>query len=139
MLVSAIHQQRRIEMDYLTSWIEIPVVDLKRAKTFYEGLLKVTLAEMPMGPLTYAFFPSKDRRNTGALVHSEFTKPTADGVRIYFTTGEPVATLLERAERLGGTTVMPARFVSDEGGFIGLFRDTEGNVLGAHQDAGPKA
>lgn len=120
-------------MDFLSSWIEIPVDDMARAKAFYQKFLNVELTEMTMGPIVYAFFPAKDRKNTGALIKSPYVKPSDNGTRMYFETGESVDRILAKIVEAGGSVVMPRLFVSDEGGFIGLFRDTEGNVLGVHE------
>ena len=37
-------------MKHLSNWIEIPVKDLKKARSFYEAVLEVELAEMALGP-----------------------------------------------------------------------------------------
>lgn len=39
------------------TWFEIPVKDLKRAKTFYEKATKLSLTFMAMGPSQMEMFP----------------------------------------------------------------------------------
>jgi predicted enzyme related to lactoylglutathione lyase len=67
-------------MDHLSNWIEIPVVDMKRAKRFYSELLGVGLNEMHLGGNQYALIDIKDRFNTGCLAKGDGHVPSMSGV-----------------------------------------------------------
>ncbi|HEY0740257.1 MAG TPA: VOC family protein [Chryseosolibacter sp.] len=118
-------------MKHLINWIEIPVLDMDRAVAFYDkafgGMVfqKTSIAEFD-----YAIFPTDDKFNCGALVKSEFSKPTADGVTIYLDGGNDLSIILKRAEQAGGSVIMEKTYLSDEAGYIGLFVDSEGNKIG---------
>jgi predicted enzyme related to lactoylglutathione lyase len=59
-------------------WVEIPVVNLKRAKTFYEQIFRFEMQLMPMGDSEYAFFPVQEQFNGGALVQGPNHSATYD-------------------------------------------------------------
>ena len=120
-------------MHHLSNWIEIPVKDMKRAQTFYQGVLKVELAAMDLGPNRYALFPTEDRFNSGALAQGEGYEPSNQGVTVYFDGSEGIELILARVSALGGTILLTKTFLAAEAGFIGLFLDSEGNKIGLQQ------
>ena len=113
-------------------WFEIPVKDMKRAKAFYEHVFAAKLEIEKMGPCRMAFFPMKDKTygTAGALVEGEGYKPSASGTLLYFMAKDIEATLA-LAEEKGGRTLLPKTPIG-EYGFIGWFRDCEGNRVGLH-------
>lgn len=118
-------------MQHLINWIEIPVLDMDRAVTFYDKAFGgMVFQKMSIGEFDYAIFPSEDKYNCGALVKSEFSKPSADGVTIYFDGGDDLSQILHRAEEAGGQIIMEKTYLSDEAGYAGLFIDSEGNKIG---------
>jgi uncharacterized protein len=118
-------------MKHLVNWIEIPVMDMDRAVSFYESSFKRSgFHKMSIGEFDYALFPCEDKFNCGALVKSEFSKPSQDGVTIYLDGGKDLSTILERVEEAGGVVIMEKTYISPEAGFIGLFIDSEGNKIG---------
>ena len=122
-------------MDHLANWIEIPVVDMGRAKKFYRELLGVDLNEMQMGGNDYALFELKDRFNTGCLVKGDGYAPSVHGVVLYLNGGNDLSTLLGRVEKTGGKVLLKKTFLSKEAGHIAYFADTEGNRIGLHSMA----
>jgi predicted enzyme related to lactoylglutathione lyase len=52
-------------MQRLFIWVEIPVGNMERAKTFYEQLFQIEMPKMAMGDCDYAFFPVQERFNGG--------------------------------------------------------------------------
>jgi uncharacterized protein len=120
-------------MRHLANWIEIPVLDLDRAMSFYDNALGgIAFQRTNIGEFEYAIFPTDDRFNAGALVKSEFAKPTSDGTTVYLDGGHDLSTILERAEAAGGTIIMEKTFLSEDAGYIGIFIDSEGNKIGLH-------
>jgi uncharacterized protein len=119
-------------MDHLANWVEIPVVDMKRAKKFYGELLGVGMNEMPMGGNDYALFELKDRFNTGCLVKGNGYVPSMQGVVLYLNGGDDLSPLLARVEKAGGKVLLKKTFLSKEAGHIAYFADTEGNKIGLH-------
>ncbi len=118
-------------MKHLVNWIEIPVVDMDRAVKFYESSFNSNgFHKMSIGEFDYALFPCDDKFNCGALVKSEFSKPSQDGVTIYLDGGKDLSTILDRVDNAGGTVIMEKTHISLEAGFIALFIDSEGNKIG---------
>jgi predicted enzyme related to lactoylglutathione lyase len=119
-------------MDHLSNWIEIPVVDMKRARKFYAELLGVVLNEMPIGSNEYALLELKDRFNTGCLVKGDGYVPSMQGVVVYLNGGDDLSPVLIRVEKAGGKVLLKKTFLSKEAGHIAYFADTEGNKIGLH-------
>ena len=118
-------------MKHLINWIEIPAVDLDRAIKFYDHAFDgVQFHKQNLGEFEYAIFPTDDRFNAGALVKSEFGKPTQDGITVYLDGGNDLSRILNRIESAGGQVIMEKTFLSNEAGYIGLFVDSEGNKIG---------
>ncbi len=113
-------------------WFEIPVLDMPRAKAFYEHLLNVTFEDITMEQDQMALFPMKDEGIgcSGSLVKSQGFTPGLNGIQIYFTAPDLDATL-NRAEEKGGKILTPRTSIG-EYGFIGFIQDTEGNKIGLH-------
>jgi uncharacterized protein len=122
-------------MDHLANWIEIPVVDMKRAKKFYGEQLGVELSEMPMGGNDYALMELRDKFNTGCLVKGEGYVPSMQGVVVYLNGGNDLSVVLARVGKVGGKVLLKKTFLSNEAGHIAYFVDTEGNKIGLHSMA----
>ncbi len=129
-------------MDNLVVWADIPVTDLERAMKFYgavlqhpfnavEGMPGIALpapeasdtAQAPVGPMTVAF----------DLVADPDHKPSVDGCTIYLNSGGDPDGMLQRAAEAGGEVLMPVADMGQMVGFIGFFRDSEGNRIGVHK------
>ena len=113
-------------------WFEIPVMDLDRAKQFYETVMNLQLTLTTMGPLEMAWFPSVEDGigASGTLIKSEGYTPSHSGTLIYFTAPDIEGTLA-RVNANGGKTLLPKTSIG-EYGFIAHFEDSEGNRLALH-------
>lgn len=118
-------------MAHALNWFEIPVSDFARAKGFYEAVLGITIAPMPMGPLTMGMLSSDPTAVGGAIVHGEGT-PSQSGTLVYLNGGDDLAPMLARVEPAGGSVVVPKTEIGNGFGFFALFVDTEGNKVGLH-------
>lgn len=118
------------------NWFEIPVTDMKRAKSFYGELLGKPVEDMPspIPSMQMAAFPMEQNAAgaTGALVSAEGYAPRADGTLVYFVC-EDVAAALARAESTGGKVLLPKTSIG-QWGFIGRVIDSEGNAIGLHSE-----
>lgn len=116
------------------TWFEIPTAQLGRATEFYTAVTgqKLELVEgigMPM-----AVFPGPDDAVRGCLVKDDKHAP-GKGTVVYLDSTRMPGGLdgaLERTGRSGGEVVLPRTAIGPHG-FIGLIKDTEGNVVGLHQ------
>ena len=116
-------------------WFEIYVNDMNRAAKFYESVLDVKLDDLPNPtdePMQMKTFPS-DMENygcNGALVKMEGVKAGGTSTLVYFGS-EDCITEENRVEKAGGKIFKPKMSIGKHG-FISLFFDTEGNMIGLH-------
>lgn len=120
-------------------WFEIYVEDLKRAKKFYEAVLKVELSEMPMPESEEAmemlFFPMEEQGEgaAGALVKMQGFEAGGNSTLVYF--GSEDCSIEEgRVEAAGGKVIQPKQSIGEHG-FMVLAQDTEGNMFGVHSQS----
>lgn len=113
-------------------WFDIYVNDLNRAVTFYEAVLGRKLEEMvdPTGQSQMMSFPADmgSYGAAGALTKSEHASPGIGGTVVYFSV-QDCAVEEARIVEAGGTVVRP-KFSIGDFGWVTLFQDTEGNMLG---------
>jgi hypothetical protein len=116
-------------------WFEIYVDDMNRATKFYETVLDVKLDNLPNptdDPMQMKTFPG-DMENygcNGALVKMEGAKAGGNSTLVYFGS-EDCTTEENRVEKAGGKLFKPKMAIGPHG-FISLFFDTEGNMIGLH-------
>lgn len=114
------------------NWFEIAVADMPRAKAFYETLLGTTLFEMSMLGSQMAMFPCDMANGVGgSLTLMEGMSPGVGGTIVYLNVEGELDAVISRIEPAGGKLLRP-RFAIGEHGFIAIFMDTEGNVVGLH-------
>ena len=116
-------------------WFEIYVEDLERAKKFYETVFDTKLGEIPTpegGSLQMLSFSiqMEGEGSSGALVKMEGYEPSGSGTIVYFSSPD-CAVEESRVEAAGGKVFKPKMSIG-EYGFISLFIDTEGNIVGIH-------
>ncbi|MEX1258465.1 MAG: VOC family protein [Gemmatimonadota bacterium] len=124
-----------MKTENLVGWFEIPVSEMDRAIAFYQAVLGIELGRHTMGMLDMAWFPTGSGPGAaGSLVrHEAFYHPSEDGVLVYFTspTGD-LRNELGRVEAAGGEVLVPRKQISEDVGFMAVFRDSEGNRIALH-------
>ena len=115
------------------NWFEIPATDFERAKKFYNTMLGIKIAEMPMPGGKYGMFPYDNDNNGvgGGLVQMQGATPSANGVTIYLNGGDDLSIPLGRVEAAGGKILMPKTDIG-ENGYMAQLLDTEGNRVALH-------
>ena len=115
------------------NWFEIPVANFERATAFYEQVLATKLdVDTSFPGMRLAILPYRCPGVGGALFEHAEARPHADGVRIYLNADPDLAPLLDRVTAAGGQVIMPKTHLRDDIGYIGMFRDSEGNIVGLH-------
>lgn len=114
------------------TWFEIPVSDIKRAATFYERVLGVSLDRNEMGGSEMAWFPMAQGASgaAGTLIQGEGYTPSHDGSLVYISVGDIEGTLKKVAAN-GGKTLVPKMSIGEHG-YIAHFEDCEGNRVALH-------
>ena len=116
------------------NWFEIPVTDMQRAKHFYQVIFGIHMEDMDMQGMQMAMFPYEmnSGKLSGALVKSDYHRPSKDGVIVYLNANPDMTETLKRIEAEHGEVVMPKTKISDEIGYMAFFIDSEGNRVALH-------
>ena len=116
------------------NWFEIPVTDIGRAKHFYQVAFSIHMEDMNMPGMEMAGFPADmgNGKVSGALVKSEYHKPSVDGVTIYLNANPDMMDVLQRIQSEGGQIVMGKTLITPEIGYMAFFIDSEGNRIALH-------
>jgi predicted enzyme related to lactoylglutathione lyase len=119
-------------MSNAINWFEIPVLDFKRAKNFYNTIFGFEMHEQEMGGYMMGFFPGDQSGVSGAICHGKGYRPSEEGTLVYLNADGKLDEVIGRIEAAGGKIVMPKNLVTEEIGFIATFVDTEGNKVALH-------
>ena len=120
------------------NWFEIPVTDFKRAKKFYETIFESEIQEMDVANFKMGVLPHDMEGGGvgGAICCGEGFEPAADkGSRLYLNGGSDLNTVLNRVESAGGKVTLPKTDIGEGFGHMGLFADTEGNIIGLYSQS----
>lgn len=115
------------------NWFEIAVAvaDFDRAKAFYEEALATAMPVME-GEVRMAFFPSEEGKGVGgALAAGKNSVTGPGGTTVYLNVEGDLDGVISRIPAAGGKVVEPRRAIPPHG-FIAVFSDTEGNIVGLH-------
>lgn len=118
------------------SWFEIPTLDIDRAAKFYETVFSIKLVPLDLPNIKMRMFPVEDMETGvgGALVKSDSFHVPSDslGPLLYLNANPDVQNVLEKVEAAGGKILVPKTQISPEYGYMGVFKDTEGNRIAVH-------
>ncbi|AXT59039.1 VOC family protein [Aquimarina sp. AD10] len=118
----------------MVAWFEIPVMDMNRAKSFYEKVFDIEIGLHKMEGIQMGWFPNKNEAGvaTGSLIYAgDHYKPSTDGVLIYFSC-EDVANEIGKVTEAGGKVISEKELISEEHGYMAYFIDSEGNRIALH-------
>ena len=123
----------------MVGWFEIPVIDMTRARQFYEKVFDIKIHIVEMGETEMGWFPfPKDpqaRGAGGALIQNvAHYKPADNGVLIYFSS-EEISAELNKVKEAGGQVLQEKKMISPDIGYMALFLDSEGNRIALHSRA----
>ncbi|MGJ1446698.1 VOC family protein [Sphingobacterium spiritivorum] len=114
-------------------YFEIPVLDLKRARSFYESVFGFEFEMDNIDNNEMAIFPFKEEEKgiSGALAKGEIYQPSLAGILVYFYT-QDITETLNTAVQNGAEILYPVTS-NGQWGFVAEFKDSEGNRIGLHQ------
>lgn len=114
------------------NWFELYASDLDRAHDFYEAVLKETLEKIDMEGMRMSMFACDQKAGIGGcLTQMEGCQPGGGGTLVYLNVEGKLDEVIERIPKAGGKIVRP-KFAIPPHGFIAIFEDSEGNVVGLH-------
>lgn len=121
------------------TWFEIPVLNIDRAKKFYETILDIEMVKRTDGNDEAVFFPfdpsviqATSGRVTGVLSKTESNSPSSNGTVVYINASPDIQTVLGKVEQAGGKITEPKMEIP--AGFIAIIIDSEGNKVGLHAE-----
>ncbi|WP_340201791.1 VOC family protein [Ascidiimonas sp. W6] len=118
----------------MVGWFEIPVVEMPRAKKFYETVFEITISVQDFNGTLMGWFPFVESKGgaSGSLIQNKaYTPSEQKGVLIYFSS-EDVNQELNQIPQAGGKILQPKTQISEEIGYMAIFLDTEGNRIALH-------
>ncbi|WP_339837729.1 VOC family protein [uncultured Maribacter sp.] len=121
----------------MIAWFEVPVIEMERAKIFYETIFDVSISVNEFGGFKMGWFPDKNKPGeaNGSLVqHENYVPSLKKGVLIYFSC-EDVSEVLNKVEEAGGQVLQYKTEIGEGHGFMGILKDTEGNRIALHSNA----
>lgn len=115
-------------------WFEIPVLDMDRAKAFYETVFQFQISIHDLDGLIMGWFPQPKENAYGAsgslVLHEEYIPSNQEGALIYFNTPSgDMTNELSRVESVGGKVLKDKTLISEETGYMALVLDSEGNRI----------
>ena len=117
----------------VVGWFEIYVSDMQRAVKFYAEVFNLgDFTEINIGEERLCMFPSVEDRPyiSGALVETRHHSPGVGGTVVYFHSTD-CGVEEARIAAAGGEVLRP-KYSIGEFGYVCIFKDTEGNLVGIH-------
>ncbi len=113
----------------IVSHVELPVLDFKKAKKFFEEVFgwKIDLESFP----NYGFADLGDPDNVTSIGLFQVDKLPEKGINIVFE-AEDIDIILKRIEKAGGKTVKEKALIAPEVGYSAQFTDIFGFEYGLH-------
>ena len=115
---------------------EIPADDVKRAKKFYEKAFGWKINDP--WKMNYFFVETKEKGeegiNGGLMQRKNPGQPFMNYLSV-----DSIDVASKKVEKAGGMIVLPKMEIAPGMGWIGAFKDTEGNILGFHEVPKPPA
>jgi uncharacterized protein len=112
-------------------WVDIPVVDLDRALTWYSAVMGKTVAKQQMGEMALGLFPHEGEDNGGCLFSMKGETPSATGILIYLNVQGRLDDAVAAVEKNGGKIVQPKHQIGPHG-YRAVVLDSEGNRVALH-------
>ncbi|PTY01893.1 glyoxalase [Verrucomicrobia bacterium LW23] len=115
------------------NWFEIAVGDIAAARTFYSAILNAPLGEpSSCGEGSMVLLPGNVEEGVGgSLTQSPQLKPGAGGTLVYLNVEGDLDGVVSRIPAAGGKVIVARKAIPPHG-FIAIFSDPEGNVVGLH-------
>ncbi len=118
----------------MIAWFEIPVIQMARAKSFYEEVFEIEITHHKLEGIEMGWFPNKNQIGvaTGTLIKAdEHYVPSENGVLVYFSCDD-VAKEISRVDAAGGKVISGKKQISENHGYMAFFIDSEGNRIALH-------
>jgi uncharacterized protein len=112
-------------------WVDIPVLDLDRAITFYSAVLGSAVQKQEYPGMAIGLLPGSDPDVTGCLYAKDGESPSARGPLIYLNAQARLDEAVAAVEPNGGKVLEPKHPIGPYG-FRTIILDSEGNRVALH-------
>ncbi len=112
-------------------WVDIPVLDLDRAITFYSAVLGGGVKKEQFGGMSLGLLPHEMGSVGGCLFQKEGEKPSQQGPLIYLNVQGRLDEAVSAVQAKGGKVLKPKESIGPHG-FRAVVVDSEGNRVALH-------
>jgi predicted enzyme related to lactoylglutathione lyase len=109
-------------------WIDIPVLDLDRATSFYSTLLNTTVEKIADHGCEFGLLPHTEENVSGCLCVMEDRKPSQSGPLVYLNVEGRLDEAVQAAKQAGGRLLKDKEQIGPYG-FRAIILDSEGNSI----------
>lgn len=113
------------------NWVDMPVLDLKRAANFYSALLNDNVDIQKFEEFEFGLLPHAQTNVSGCLIPSTADKISTIGALIYFNVNGRLDDALTKATENGGK-IIEDKIAIGPHGFRAIIHDSEGNRIALH-------
>ena len=110
-------------------WVDLPVIDLKRAMTFYQT---ITASKIHQFNEHVAALDHKPGLASICLFESTDEKPSQEGALIYISLSQSIDQAILMIERAGGKIIRALHEIQPYGKRV-IILDSEGNRIALHE------
>lgn len=115
-------------------WIDIPTLDLERARQFYTAVLGAEVTLQNHEGFEFAMLPHAQDNVSGCLFKSPDAHPSQTGVLVYLNVDGRMTQAVEGVRANGGTVVTDKHQIGPYG-WRAVINDTEGNRIALHSQS----
>ncbi len=112
-------------------WVDLPVLDLDRAITFYTGLLAIDVTKESYGDYQFAVLSHQENESAGCLVPAEPEDIITRGALIYFNVDDRMEQAVAFAQQNNGEVIENIQAIGKHG-YRAVIKDSEGNRIALH-------
>jgi predicted enzyme related to lactoylglutathione lyase len=112
-------------------WVDIPVLDLDRAISFYTAVIGSAVVKQDYPGMSIGLFPHEGESASGCLYLSDTVKPSDQGPLIYLNCDGRLDEAVAAVEANGGKVLMPKHSIGPHG-FRAILLDPDGNRVALH-------
>lgn len=115
-------------------WIDLPVIDLDRAISFYTAVLSATIKKISEHGFEFGLLPHEENNVSGCLCKINDRKPSQNGVLVYLNVEGRLDGAVLQVEKHGGKLLKSKEQIGPYGNRA-LILDTEGNGIALYSKA----
>jgi len=121
-------------MENQITWVDMPVLDLDRAISFYSAILAGKVEKEQYEAFTFGLLPHVQTNVSGCLIPSSAEDIINRGVLIYFNVEGRIDDAINQVSPHGGE-IIEAKHSMGPHGYRAIIKDSEGNRIALHSNS----